>query len=683
MNRRDVLVRVLWCESATLAIVLTGDIPLPLAIVVMTLIPVLGLLPLESRFARKARRASSLLAGAYLLFFPIDWLYLSGRLIFATVHLMFYLKLHTLLHQRSERERARLHLICVFEMLAAASMTVDASFLGPLVVFVLLGTLVFLLELVRPDRLEGRELRAAVSTTFAVALPVLALAGAIFVALPRTSSGGFRLGGMTGITTTGFSERVHLGDFEEIVRSPEVVMRVVANAASSPPRWRGPAYDRYEDGEWRQSLSGVSSLPEASDGGFLLSSRTDDPVTRTEVFLEPLDTDVLFLPPASARIASNDRYVFIDPYWTLRSGRSARAGRHYVVDWYSSRSVESSSIGSGAGVARLNRRRRQLYTQLPALSERFHELARELAEASTSAKPLALARSLESYLESNYRYTLEQPDRGRGDPVEDFLFGARAGHCEYFATAMVLLLRDRGVPARLVTGFNRGERNAVGNFEVVRRTNAHAWVEVFQGPTGWVAFDPTPPAASATVLTGEGLLSQGIDSLRMLWDMYVVAFDVERQRGVLGGASAIGRRARASLRTLVAWALARTRLLAGMSVAALLLFLLSRTSLALGLRFRLPAWRWRGRSGRGAGPAFYETLTRRLARLGIERKPEETPAEFAAAWEEHLPGMTELTEIYYRSRFGGEVLETADRRRAERLASAICLAALGDGGRVV
>lgn len=80
---------------------------------------------------------------------------------------------------------------------------------------------------------------------------------------------------------------------------------------------------------------------------------------------------------------------------------------------------------------------------------------------------------------------------------------------------------------------------------------------------------------------------------------------------------------------------------------------------------------------------FYEKLLARLERLGIERSAGQTPAELALAWEEHLPGFIELTDIYYRVRFGGERLDSGEARRAERLASAICLAALGDRRRPI
>ena len=206
---------------------------------------------------------------------------------------------------------------------------------------------------------------------------VVLLAAVVFVALPRAAYGGFRLGGLTGITVTGFSERVRLGDFEEIQRDTDVVMRILSDETeASPPRWRGPAYDRYQGGEWRQSLSGVSALPRGRRGRFLLDRPTSAPHARSEVFVEPLDTDVLFLPPASSSIDTTERYVFVDPYLTLRTGRSRRAGRHYAVSWRHLETPASSPVG---GVERLTTGALRLYTQVPeSLSTRFHELAQRV-----------------------------------------------------------------------------------------------------------------------------------------------------------------------------------------------------------------------------------------------------------------------------------------------------------------
>jgi len=666
------LIRVSWCAAASLAVVLTGDIQWWIAIAVLTLIPVFGLSRPTARWRLVARRLSAWTTVLYLLFFLLDLFFLSQRLIFAIVHLTFYLKLYTLLHQDRARERSRLHLLCLFEMLAAASMTVSAAFVFPLGLFVLLGTLVLTLEQTRPRKVDRTVLRGAVVTSLVVAVPLVVLAAVIFIALPRASYGGFRLGGLTGITVTGFSERVRLGDFQEIRRDTDVVMRIFSDASdASAPRWRGPAYDRYRDGEWHQSLTGVSALPQGERGRFLLDRPKSAPHARSEVFIEPLDTDVLFLPPASASIDTTERYVFVDPYLTLRTGRSRRAGRRYTVSWRHQEKLLTSPVG---GIERLSRRDLDLYTQVPdSLSPRFHDLSRTVVAGASRLEAAALT---EAYLKKTYGYTLSPPERVSPDPLEDFLFGSRAGHCEYFATAMVMMLRSREVPSRLVTGFNRGQRNEVGEFEVVRKTNAHAWVEVFDEQRGWVAFDPTPASLDIEQLARVGILSQGIDSLRMLWDMYVVAFDVERQRGVLGRASDLGERA------LVAGYrgfgfVRRNALTLLLIVAAVMgLWVLSRSKwgIRIGLRFFSPI---RPQSS----VTFYEKLLVLLSRLGIDKPAGQTAYAFARERELDLPGITELTSLYYRARFRGEILTRDEAVHANRLCNAIRLAALSDARR--
>src|SRR5699024_1231471 len=92
----------------------------------------------------------------------------------------------------------------------------------------------------------------------------------------------------------------------------------------------------------------------------------------------------------------------------------------------------------------------------------------------------------------NFQYTLDLP-KTTGEPVEDFLFNTQRGHCEYFASSAVLMLRSIGVPARMVNGFLGGTWNDVGDYLTVRQGDAHAWVEVFVPKLGWIPFDPTPP----------------------------------------------------------------------------------------------------------------------------------------------------------------------------------------------
>ncbi|MFQ5791134.1 MAG: DUF3488 and DUF4129 domain-containing transglutaminase family protein [Acidobacteriota bacterium] len=678
------LATLAWCEICTLAVILTGDIPLWLSAFVLAGIPLAGLATEKSRWLAPARTASSVMAVGYLLFFPFDWLMLSEQLIFAVAHLIFYLKLHTLLHLRSRSDRNRLYVLCLFEMLAAASMTVDLTFVLALVLFVMSGSLVLVLDQLWTAQTTrtriDRRLRGSVwRTAITLGTSVLVLAGATFVVLPRTIYGGFRLGGLRGITTTGLADKIRLGDFGEIKLSRDVVMRVVAGrkGSPSPPRWRGAAYDLYLDGQWSRTLSRMVVLPESAPGQFLVDRPSQARRTLSEVFLEPLDTDILFLPPASLQLDVALRYVFVDRYLTLRTGGRARAGRRYQVTWRPDAPVSSSSVG---GIERVDEELERRYLQVPPLTAEFHRLARRLLPGGGGR--LEKAAVVESYLKEQYRYTLETPPRRRQDPLEDFLFEARGGHCEYFATAMAMLVRSQDIPSRLVTGFSRGELNELGDFEIVRKLNAHAWVEVFDPQRGWVAFDPTPPAPALAVPAGLDFLSQGIDSLRMLWDMYVVAYDRERQRSILGAAdqrmqSLLGLAVRVAA-SFKRWA----KLLAGAGALLLAVFLLSRTRLGLrGLfalrRFRRPFRRLSlGKHRPESRVRFYGELLDGLERMGFAKPPGQTPEEYARALEPQFPGLRRLTRLYYQIRFGDLEPGPEEEARAERLSIAIQVAAL-------
>ena len=125
-------------------------------------------------------------------------------------------------------------------------------------------------------------------------------------------------------------------------------MRVVVDESRpiTAPRWRGAAFDRYADGQWSKTLGGMSELPRSPDGQFLLERPTGEEGIASEVFLEPLDTDLIFLPPASQRLLTPLAYVFVDPYLAVRTGRSRRAGRRYTVEWRPDAPPGSSSLGA-------------------------------------------------------------------------------------------------------------------------------------------------------------------------------------------------------------------------------------------------------------------------------------------------------------------------------------------------
>jgi hypothetical protein len=140
------------------------------------------------------------------------------------------------------------------------------------------------------------------------------------------------------------------------------------------------------------------------------------------------------------------------------------------------------------------------------------------------------ARSVARYLR-NYRYTLTVESGAAERPIEHFLFRSRAGHCEYFSTAMTLLLRASGVPTRNVTGFLGGSFNRYGRFYAIRQGDAHSWVEVYDEQLGWLTFDPTPPTREPAIAR-KGLVVEidaVIEAMRTRWRRYIVGFDLRTQ----------------------------------------------------------------------------------------------------------------------------------------------------------
>ena len=190
----------------------------------------------------------------------------------------------------------------------------------------------------------------------------------------------------------------------------------------------------------------------------------------------------------------------------------------------------ASSVLSGEPVTNDAAARERRLALPPRLDPRVPALARELAGNATD--PAQVARRLEQRLQQRYHYTLELPGPV-DDPLADFLFQRRAGHCEDFATALAILLRTLGIPSRVVTGFYGGERAA--NEYVVRAGDAHAWVEA-DVPGGVLRLDATPAenrsAAGATVLSW---LLRAYESLEVRWVNGVVDYSFTDQVSLLPG----------------------------------------------------------------------------------------------------------------------------------------------------
>lgn len=354
---------------------------------------------------------------------------------------------------------------------------------------------------------------------------ILLIAGIMFVAFPRISQGWASRGDVLATSIAGFSDEVSIGSHgSRIYPNPKIVLRV--EFPEQRPEnmgslyWRGRSYDRFDGVRWSRS----PMLPPAiapsqwyEDWG---SERT-----LQRIFGAELDVKVLFalhpvlaIEPDSRRIATLFDNAGDQIYWG--SGQPI----------YDALSVTSrpSAENLRAATGRF-RPGRGFYTQLPELSDRVRELARQFAETNPTTYDKAI--SLEAYFQRQFAYTRDLPSTAREATLDGFLFERKAGHCEYFSTAMVILLRSQGVLAREVNGFLGGQWNEFGGYLAVTQNEAHSWVEVWFSGFGWVPFDPTP-SGSGTLTALQSWSWPGrlwFDGLQHRWSKWVLDYNTETQ----------------------------------------------------------------------------------------------------------------------------------------------------------
>ena len=297
---------------------------------------------------------------------------------------------------------------------------------------------------------------------------------------------------------------------------------------------------------------------------------------------------------------------------------------------------------------------RRATLQLPAgFNPRTATLAQQWRQDAGGDDEAIVRRALQ-WITTDFSYTLETPPAGR-DPVDEFLFGYKAGFCEHFSAAFVVLMRGAGVPARVVTGFAGGTRNRLGDYWIVRRMDAHAWAEVWLPQRGWVRVDPTAAVAPERILdTLDDRLQAGTDSplqqrwlqlgqmgdwLRRGWNDLVLSFDARRQQQLL--------------KPLGLDDLGPAQLIAGFVTAALMALAWMAWLLARGERERDPLLR------------AWHRLGRRYARLGLAREPHETAQDWARRVHARRPdpALLALSQRFDDARYAGTCTDLASLLR--------------------
>lgn len=555
--------------------------------------------------------------------------------------------------------------LALFQVILASNLT-DSVFFPPLLVAFLLATVwTLLVHTLRSEALEAGDPAAVTraltpgllrTTLLASGLSVL-LALALFVVLPRLRSNVVSGPGLApALAAAGFSSRVALGDLGRIRDDPAVVMRVetLEGPALAPEEtyWRGLAFDRFDGTSWSITPPGRVPVAGSAEGGVGFGPRPNVRNLVQRIVREPVEAGVLFAAGDPRQLQGTVRRIERDASGGLYAVGQSDERVRYTVSTYLHRWRDEDLRRDGVASPPRSGDR---FLQLPPLVPEVAALAQRIA-AQTS-NDADRVRAIERYLIANGRYTSEPPplDRAAGAPVEAFLLHGLAGHCEYFASGMVVLARSLGLPVRLVNGFVGGRMNAIGGFVEVRRSHAHAWVEVHYARAGWVPYDPTPPdlrAVSAASLSLSEHAAELASALELWWFQRVVGFDRSDQisalrRAWLAWKGPEGEAATPERLSSGAWSAARPSL-GAWRVSVLALAGLGAT-LALLVRARR-------RRPRGGVPRAYAEALRLLARRGLARDTASTARAFSARVAHERPGagpaFAALTEGYLAERFG-------------------------------
>jgi len=551
---------------AMLALVLAGGLSPLLAVVFLGVM--IGSWLLENTKWQLPERYGLGIVLLSIPLFYIDWHYQKAlgepaeRLgVTALAHLIVFLSAVKLVQVKKDRDWVFLYLISFFEMLLAAGLSFSPIFLGTLTLYLLCGlSAVTAFEIQKARRsIPYAETRLLVPpdsrmfkksglrswwSTEAVRLPFVAvgllllifvLAMPLFLIAPRSGAAALTRSGGGLSNFIGFSENVTLGQIGTLKRDDGVVMRVRIedNQPARDPRWRGVALDEFTGAGWKKSNQARQIEQVTERGGFFQFGTTEalHRLTTQTFFLEPLESPVLFAAPRIVALQGDLPFVRVDQEGSVQSRRHDFERLIYKV--------MSDTTEPRIDLLRNDNRPLSIsyyrYLQLPEnLDPRIDRLATQIILEANASNRYDAAKAIESYLQREYGYSLEMKASGP-DPLADFLFNVRTGHCEYFATAMTVLLRTHGIAARVVNGFLPGEYNETAGAYTVRQSDAHSWVEVYFPETvAWVTFDPTPPAGrTEPVRTGMmAQLQKYAEAFELLWFQYVVGYDKQEQRSL-------------------------------------------------------------------------------------------------------------------------------------------------------
>src|SRR5215469_9668941 len=631
---------------------------------------------------------------AYVAFYVADYSILSGSFLTATVHLVLFGMVIRLFSAQRDRDHYMLAILSFLMVLAAAVLTVDSVFLFAFGGFMLMATSTFvLMEMRRSSQVATIPARestdpiayrrmAVFLAGLSPSLVALILVGAfaIFFVLPRMSAGYLGSFATGGDMAVGFSDRVQLGQIGQIQQSSAVVMHVQIDGDSHGAydlKWRGVALGIFDGKTW-SNRSEQTPLPTLEEGHYVLWRPSALPGNRAirpvhyRVLMEPIGTNIFFLAGRPHYLSGNYRSVAVD-----RTGSVYNLDSDHPVTLYEADADLSlpnlqdlrSASGDIPPEIKID------YLQLPHLDQRIQQLAQRIT--ADADNDYDRANAIERYLMSNFTYTLQLPRTPPSDPLANFLFVRKQGHCEYFASSMAIMLRTLQIPSRVVNGFRTTEFNDLTSNYVIRASSAHSWVEAYFPVAGWVTFDPTPGGGSlANNSTWDRMLLY-VDAAASFWREWVVNYDTSHQRSL--GEDAL-RGSRSLLDRMRLWVVGHyahwleqardaqrkvtksphRSIAVGILLGVLLVVAVNARRLTRWMReLRLKAHPEEAPSL--AAALWYLRMTRWLGKQGWEKTPMQTPKEFLTLIED--PAIRERVEKFTRAYEAARFGESAEHAR--------------------
>ena len=423
-----------------------------------------------------------------------------------------------LLEEKKVRDYMQIYAITLLLLSGSGLLSLNLIFFAFYCVLILLLTIAaILLTYYAQDPglvLPVNTITKIVTKSLLIPLLAIPLTFLMFVILPRTPYPLLNFLNRPDKARTGFTDQVRLGAVSDIQEDSTVVLRAnMERIDEKDLYWRGIVLEYFDGKSWvtMKKQPAPRSFPGQLSGRGI----------RQTVYLEPYGNTYLF---------SLDRPVFVAGQNIKRSQDLTYSSTGHIDTRLKYDAV--SVLGDSIWEADIDEEK---YLQIPKnLSPRIKKLANDMNVVDSKDKTL---QTIFNYLRSNtFTYSLKGLPVSK-NPLEDFLFETKSGNCEFFASALAVMLRLNNIPARLVGGYRGGYYNDVGQYYLVPQKYAHAWVEAYVKPKGWIRLDPTPamfdsPASLASAVSFEKFTIL-MDTLNYYWYVLVINYNLEKQFSIL------------------------------------------------------------------------------------------------------------------------------------------------------